>query len=188
MSLVAFLAVNAFYVPVSLVLFHFDGGVKNTYATNLFAASLLLVAFLVAYAVIWRRAVRWTPSRTWGTLMSVAGVAGLVGGVLLAWQPLMGWDREVSPVFAALAGQLAFVGLTAWIWRDRMSERPDRLVADGQHPELAHIGCPSCGYNLAKLRSTTCPECGSAFTIDELFASWVDSGKSVRIVPAATTC
>lgn len=28
--------------------------------------------------------------------------------------------------------------------------------------------CPDCGYNMAGLSATKCPECGSTFTIDQL--------------------
>ena len=28
--------------------------------------------------------------------------------------------------------------------------------------------CPDCGYNMAGLSSTKCPECGAQFTIDQL--------------------
>ena len=31
-------------------------------------------------------------------------------------------------------------------------------------PEIATVICPKCGYNLAGLTSTTCPECGEGFT------------------------
>lgn len=30
--------------------------------------------------------------------------------------------------------------------------------------------CPECGYNMAGLSATQCPECGSQFTIDQLKA------------------
>jgi predicted Zn-ribbon and HTH transcriptional regulator len=32
------------------------------------------------------------------------------------------------------------------------------------------MACPNCGYNLTGLREARCPECGSQFTLDELFA------------------
>ncbi len=33
------------------------------------------------------------------------------------------------------------------------------------------VVCPSCGYSLAGLRQASCPECGSDFTLEQLFES-----------------
>ncbi|MCH9033356.1 MAG: hypothetical protein IID42_02485 [Planctomycetes bacterium] len=36
--------------------------------------------------------------------------------------------------------------------------------------------CPKCGYDLKGLAMARCPECGTEFTLDELFATWVGQG------------
>ena len=38
--------------------------------------------------------------------------------------------------------------------------------AQGSRP--GELCCPKCGYNMAGLSATKCPECGAEFTIDKL--------------------
>ncbi len=38
--------------------------------------------------------------------------------------------------------------------------------------------CPSCGYNLSGLTRCRCPECGTEYSIDELWQSILPLGKS----------
>ena len=55
---------------------------------------------------------------------------------------------------------------TVIVWRETPDERIARLAAIG-----ATVVCPLCGYNMAGLKTAVCPECGSAFTLDQLVAA-----------------
>ena len=39
-----------------------------------------------------------------------------------------------------------------------------------QEPKLV-VWCPSCGYNMTGLHEARCPECGTKYTLDELFSA-----------------
>jgi hypothetical protein len=53
---------------------------------------------------------------------------------------------------------------TVLIWRETAAERLARLTAHG----MPVIACPLCGYNLAGLTEARCPECGAAFTLEQV--------------------
>jgi rubrerythrin len=60
---------------------------------------------------------------------------------------------------------------TAIIWRETAKERGERL----RHMGIHTLTCPNCGYNLTGLREAKCPECGAAYTLDQLYASIAES-------------
>ena len=55
--------------------------------------------------------------------------------------------------------------MTVIIWRETALERAKRL---GEVSESA-FACPNCGYNMTGLRQARCPECGTQYSLDELF-------------------
>jgi rubrerythrin len=57
--------------------------------------------------------------------------------------------------------------MTVLVWRETNAERAARLAAVG----ASEIVCPVCGYRMAGLREARCPECGAAFTIEQLVAA-----------------
>ncbi len=131
--------------------------------------TLVCVAFFgVGWWLIWRGEVRWVngrAGRTWGVLAGTLAASGVVGmGIAL----VVPYESEI---FGSLFGGLVWIVLwlfgTAWAWRETKVERAGRLAAMG----VEALPCPSCGYNLSGLRESKCPECGAAFTLDQLFAA-----------------
>ncbi|MCG3125239.1 MAG: hypothetical protein CHACPFDD_00055 [Phycisphaerae bacterium] len=118
------------------------------------------------WLLLWYRSVRWTAVRIVATV--AAAVAALlfstvVGTVLSNTFAGMG----APPVHILIAGGFApilWVLGTILIWRESPVERAARLAGGA-------VVCPVCGYNLTGLAEARCPECGTTFTLDQLFAS-----------------
>lgn len=129
---------------------------------------LIVYTFVAAYWVLlWRNAVRWTAARI-GRTAIVSGLALLLGaaiGVLLTalapWAP-----GQVVILVGGGTVPITWVLGTVIVWRESPRERAERLGRLG-----ASVLCPLCGYNLAGLREARCPECGGAFTLDQLAAA-----------------
>jgi hypothetical protein len=129
---------------------------------------LILYAFVGAYWVLlWRGAVRWTTRRV---LVTLGGTAlSLLCGVAMAVlctslnpgippQPLVMLGGGMVPI--------AWVLMTVLVWRESAAERVARLAAAG----ASDIVCPMCGYRMTGLREARCPECGAAFTLEQLLS------------------
>lgn len=134
----------------------------------------LLVLWAIVYAfagtywvLLWRGVVRWTRSR----VLRTAGASALA---LVAGAALAGFAFALNPrlpaQFLVLFGggivPIAWVVGTVVLWRETPHERADRLAALG-----GKVACPLCGYNLAGLAASPCPECGGRFTLDRLAAA-----------------
>ena len=126
------------------------------------------------WVLIWLREIRWTDRRRLGT----AGV--LIGSVLVAallsfgFAMVVGEDEAAYYLSGPLWAPLWLFG-TALAWRETKAERAERLSAMG----LAALPCPSCGYNLAGLRESKCPECGASYTLDQLLAAVQEKARPV---------
>lgn len=120
--------------------------------------------FAVCWVFIWRRGINWTPGRirwTWIWPFASTLVATLIG---LAFSQ---WEREAGYFFAAVTAPLIWVVGTILIWRETDAERKGRQQA--AHVDV--LTCPTCGYNLTGLSEARCPECGSKFTLNDLYAN-----------------
>lgn len=135
----------------------------------------LLAMWTTVYAVVaaywmllWRRIVRWTPARVAATI--AAAIAALLFSAAVAAALHSSFARQGAPPFDILiAGGFApiiWVVATILIWRESPAERAARLAHN-----TASVSCPVCGYNLTGLAEARCPECGGAFTLDQLFAA-----------------
>jgi DNA-directed RNA polymerase subunit RPC12/RpoP len=129
----------------------------------------ILYLFIGAYWVLlWRTAVRWTPRRVFYT---IAGTAlSLLGGVAMAvlctsLNPNI--PVQALVMFGGGLVPIAWVLVTVLVWRETKGERVARLADAG----ASEIVCPVCGYRMAGLREARCPECGAAFTIEQLVAA-----------------
>ena len=118
--------------------------------------------------LIWRGEVTWTAKRklkTWCVLGASMGLSALAAVLIAAV------FRHDGEIIGSMLGGLVWIVLwlfgTAWAWRETSAERAGRLAAMG----VEALPCPSCGYNLSGLRESKCPECGSAFTLDQLYAA-----------------
>jgi hypothetical protein len=62
---------------------------------------------------------------------------------------------------------IVWVLMTVVVWRETTAERTHRLAAAGAD----RIVCPMCGYAMTGLREARCPECGAAYTLEQLIAT-----------------
>lgn len=74
---------------------------------------------------------------------------------------------ELGLVMGGLVWIVLWLFGTAIAWRETAGERRQRLEAMG----VSALPCPSCAYNLSGLRESRCPECGAAYTLDQLYAA-----------------
>jgi uncharacterized paraquat-inducible protein A len=129
------------------------------------AVTALFVA--AVWLSIWRRSVRWTAWRKWGTLLLgpasiilVAVSAVLVDSLNLYFNSFVAFVGSVLAI-------LIWMGSAAILWQETAAERAERMrQASGEV-----IYCPKCAYNLTGLHEATCPECGSRFTLNQLYAA-----------------
>jgi len=145
-------------------------------ATAYILASPIVVA---GWYAIWWRAVRWTAAR-----LLLPATPSVINFVAITFVASGGWWGQGGPVWAMdwiwAATTALFVFFTAIVWKETGEERLKRMRDEDAARE---VHCPKCGFAMRGLRSTTCPECGTTFTVDELVrASWDRAEK-----PAATS-
>lgn len=132
----------------------------------------VVIALLAATAIwfvisrrIWRgyRMPRGFPvHRVLSSLGVVIGTALLMPVIDLA---VVNEEEILMTAFGLVAGAVI---LLIWIPYVRgASTRAQITDSDG----VVQISCPDCGYSMVGLREARCPECGSAFTLDELILS-----------------
>ncbi|MCZ6816087.1 MAG: hypothetical protein O7F76_05225 [Planctomycetota bacterium] len=146
--------------------FVLDGSLIRTDELSLLASNGVTSLFIVvAWILIWRRQVVWTAGRRQMTI--VAGLLALIPALLvnLIISATSRFVDEVAIVIGGLCWCSVWLALTVFIWRETALERAKRL---GEVSESA-IACPNCGYNMTGLRQARCPECGTQYTLDELF-------------------
>lgn len=146
----------------------FDDG-ASFLVTNVICGLLLAVGWLL----VWRREVRWTPLRRLLTLLSLLPTILFALAVFAVLYVINSWMHGIGIIIAGMAWALTWIACTALVWRETKSERIQRL----RHLGIDAVACPTCGYNLTGLREARCPECGSQFTLDQLYLS-MRSGKS----------
>jgi hypothetical protein len=110
--------------------------------------------------------------RAWRLIYSIAALVGvtaassIVGAFLAA---LVRRDEEVVIVGMTFVGLGVWIILIGAIWRLTPEER---LAARRQAGRI-QVRCVTCGYSMVGLREARCPECGRAYTLDELIAGQV---------------
>lgn len=145
----------------------------------MFMRNLRDEAFLVAggvsagfaatyWILLWRRSIRWTPFRIFGTfgagVVSV-GVAAFVALLLMSASNIR--EDEFGYFVGGVLGILLWFPLTILLWRETANERMERL----RSANADVLTCPRCGYNLTGLHEARCPECGAQYTLNQLLAS-----------------
>ncbi|MCP4249805.1 MAG: hypothetical protein GY778_22410 [bacterium] len=109
----------------------------------------------------------WTSRRRRLTALAVLGavVVGVAIGLIIIATVAFGFESGI--VLGGATWAICWLALTVWIWRETPAERVRRLNAltGGALP------CPTCGYNLTGLQQARCPECGTQYTLDELYAA-----------------
>lgn len=145
---------------------------------GLFILWAFVYTFIAVYWIyLWRDIVLWTERRIWGTrLAAVCALAvGLVVGVIVRFA--LGAPAFPAVLFGGAIPPIVWVLATVLIWRETAEERIARISAAGTDAVL----CPNCGYNMTGLREARCPECGSAFTLDQLVSSQPHRDRSVLV-------
>jgi hypothetical protein len=179
--LIASILLSILMFPLAILLFFLTwfaltvAGGYRAEKSGLLAAGCLACSFVGVYWIaLWRKTVRWTPARTTATAVAAvaAGVVGLMIGFLMM-QAISTHDL-IFPVFiATVIAPLLWVFATILIWRENPAERAGRLAG----ADANGVACPTCGYNLTGLRGTRCPECGTEFTLDQLFAQQAEKSQ-----------
>ena len=167
--LVARIVLAILLMPLAVVMYIGVAAVGTTAfddMTGFGAATAVVGGFVVTYWILlWRRTVRWTPERVTRTLG--AGGAAVLAGVLVG----AAGGAVLDPSFGVFLGGASAVVLwlvaATLLWQETPDERASRV----RGRTLRAVTCPACGYNLTGLETTACPECGTKYTVDELFAS-----------------
>lgn len=152
------------YFLCSLLGYEYVGRRYGSFGRTSLVAGAFTWAFVaVAWWWLWRKPVMWTPqrrSRTWVAALASAG-AGVVLGIVTG-----SVETEVGWFVGTAAPPLLWLGATALLWQETDAERVRRTGHVGHGPVL----CPECRYDLTGLTAARCPECGTQYTLDELYA------------------
>lgn len=134
-------------------LFRLDGDFPWPVLIGMTAAAIVGAC----WAVIFRASIAWTPRRAALSAAAFVGVWMLTAAAEYIARETA--RRDEINMFMPLAGLAASLAAVALTWRETRTERHARLAA-------RTIPCPTCGYNLAGLKQTACPECGSQFRLE----------------------
>lgn len=133
---------------------------------------------IVAWLYIWWTQVHWTPLRLQWTIIFIAIWTTLCATLTQVLHVVIDGDAA-GIVLSGMVWAIGWLVGSTLIWRETRSERVKRIRELG----MGTVHCPQCDYNLTGLREATCPECGTKYTLDQLFASiseirrMVDEGK-----------
>jgi hypothetical protein len=165
-----YLVALVYYVRSTRYYYGYSGFAMRAQEMAHVCAGLIAWMFVALYwMLLWRETVAWTGRRVAQTAWLVLGaiVAGLIIGAL-TW-PL---DRYIGSFVGSACAPLLWVVGTIFAWRETPAESAQRLGAlASARGGGGGVVCPGCGYNLTGLREARCPECGTAYTLDELFAA-----------------
>ena len=132
---------------------------------------------VIAWWLVWRRVVRWTPQRRIRTGLLVAMM------IVAPFTPLIprlqvDWFDTIVMVIPLMVLATWFAG-TARAWRLEPGELPIALQgtfaatpsvgnAQPNNDDSVSVPCGNCDYDLRGLREARCPECGWTTTLDAL--------------------
>ena len=119
--------------------------------------SLLAIASVAAWIMIWRRAITWTRKTLWQTTWLALALLVLPLGAQFIYTSA---PAQGAVVILTLMGWCTWMIVTVRVW--------PMTVAISNGCEMAPR-CLQCGYLLTGLTSTRCPECGDEPTIDALW-------------------
>ena len=173
LSLALIVAAPVFYTVIFIVWLEATSH-RNDEIALMISNVVVGLSFAVGWTVIWLGEVRWGALRITLTGAVVFGsciLAAVIGFVIAT----MVREEELGILFGGMLWVVFWLFGTALVWMELPAERRRRLASVG----AAEVACPTCGYNLKGLKTTGCPECGSSFTIDQLFASHVERRKKL---------
>ncbi|MAE67839.1 MAG: hypothetical protein CMJ18_26595 [Phycisphaeraceae bacterium] len=160
----------ALYLPVFLIIE--EGGFIRNDLRALWATDVVCGAILVVtWFLVWRAEVSWTAGRIVMTSLSLIVAAIPAAAIVVAMQMLQPYSDEIAAVCGAMIWAPCWMGATALVWRETRPERAERLKMQG----IGALACPTCGYSMMGLKEPRCPECGSRYTLDQLYTSQGES-------------
>ena len=133
----------------------------------------------VGWILVWIWQVRWTALRAALTSMSLGICLIPAGLVFMVFYMLRRSMEEPGIIFGGMAWAICWFACTAFIWRETAGERALRLAEFG----VSAIACPRCGYNMTGLQKSVCPECGTGFTLDQLYAGMRSDDPDIQDTP-----
>ncbi len=150
----------ALYLTTFLLLEHH---IHDDYAI-IWTGAVVALFVVVCWLELWRRHVRWTALRKRWTWIGSFGVVVVCTGIGYGSQLLLDrWDRSIGIFIASIMAITVWPIVMVWTWRETKSERADRVRQT--------LYCPRCDYNMTGLSESRCPECGTLYTLDELYAA-----------------
>ncbi len=166
----ALLVTAPVYYVLSMILAHevLDVAYRHEEVTYAVVGFTGAAGFGLGWWGIWRGEVTWNPKRvgrTWGVFVLSFLPGALIGAAIV---PLT-YSKDTTPILilAPIVWLIFWLFGTALVWKESADERAARLAALGMNG----LPCPNCGYNLTGMRECKCPECGAAYTLDQLFAA-----------------
>lgn len=126
-------------------------------ATGLFA--------ILYWFCLWGGLVRWTFRRVVATVAAVPICAAVALGLGLLTDMYTG--HELAMLLGGVAAVCLWLAASILLWAETPDERRIRLQQDAGEA----LFCPRCAYNMKGLHEARCPECGSQYTLDRLFAA-----------------
>ncbi len=151
-------------VVVYILMFVALDRTMNDYDALGVAAVIAGAIMMAGWCLVWHGTFRWTPKRLVQTVIAaaVALVGATTAGIIMA---SVTYADEGGIILGAMLWTALWMGGTAIVWRESSAERSRRLQQMG----ISTIACPNCGYNLTGLKQSICPECGTQYTLDQLF-------------------
>jgi len=129
--------------------------------------ALSILPYLAGLAWIWTRTRR-PMHEFWkaGVITAGIGIVTIILGVAIDSSQMLRGGFDV--LFGAITCFASAAVILIWLRAARRFTRGRSLInpADG----AADIRCPTCGYRMVGLHESRCPECGTAYTLDELVA------------------
>jgi hypothetical protein len=172
-NLVARILLSLFMVPLAVVVYlitviyianQMSWGSRGEFFIPVMGG-LACWAFMAAYwTLLWFRQVKWNYRRRIGSALLV--IAALAAGLVIALL-LSGIEESIGAIFASIVTPILWLIGTVFLWKETRAERAARITATTRDA----VTCTVCGYNLTGLNEARCPECGSKFTLNELFAN-----------------
>lgn len=144
----------------------------------LLALALAAIAYMGVLFAIWSPHRRKRP--VWLGCALTAGVFVIAVCLSVLVDEIFNGDEDV--LIAAVWFLAGAVSLVMWTYLYHRYSGGRAMFGDEGRLDLR---CPGCGYRMVGLREARCPECGQAYTIDELVARQdFDVLRSGRTVPA----
>ncbi|MCG3126079.1 MAG: hypothetical protein CHACPFDD_00908 [Phycisphaerae bacterium] len=126
---------------------------------------------LLAAGVVWFGVLAWIWRRSGPHQPLLRPILLTAALILIAFFGSIMIDEAIRNEEPAIAAWLLFLSsVLAIVWLPTIARgRLSRAVFNAD--ETVDVSCPACGYSLIGLHELRCPECGTAFTIDELIAA-----------------